>query len=119
MSPVARRSAGDTLAHGGQMFDKFKEDAREMLTGSNPDNDLRARLHADHNEVSRLIDELKSTEDHEFDMRADILNQLVIALSAHARAEESVVYRLFQDDPRLRDKTIHAFREHSQIDQAL
>ena len=101
------------------MFDKFKEDAREMLTGANPDNDLRARLHADHNEIDRLIDELKSTEAHEYDLRVDILNQLAIALTAHERAEEMVVYRMIQDDPRLRDKIDHAFREHREIDQAL
>jgi hypothetical protein len=69
--------------------------------------------------VSRLIDELKSTEDHEIAMRTDILDQVVIGLTAHARAEESVVYQALVSNTELRDKLVHAQREHTEIDEAV
>jgi len=101
------------------MFDKIKEGVRELLTGSNAENDLRARLHADHQEVSRLIAELRSTEDHEVDMRSDIRDQLMVALMAHARIEEEVVYERLKTMPLLRDLVQEAYRQHDDLDLSL
>ena len=101
------------------MFDKLKEDLRETLTGSTPENDLRARLHADHGEVAKLIDELLATGDYEIAMREDLRNQIVVGLTAHARAEEEVVYTWLQQDATTESDTRHAWREHDEIDQAL
>ena len=42
------------------MFDKIKEDVRELMTGSNVENDMRARLHADHDDVARIMSELEN-----------------------------------------------------------
>jgi hemerythrin superfamily protein len=98
------------------MFDKLKEDVRETLTGSNAQNDLRARLHADHSEVSALIGEFLSTGDHELAMREDIRNQIVVGLASHAQAEEEVVYSVLSHHPTTTGKTQHAVREHAQID---
>jgi hemerythrin superfamily protein len=98
------------------MFDKLKEDIRETLTGSNAQNDLRARLHADHNEVSTLIGEFLSTGEHELAMREDIRNQIVVGLTSHAKAEEEVVYSVLSHQPTTTGKTQHAVREHAQID---
>jgi hemerythrin superfamily protein len=99
------------------MFDKLKEDVRETLTGSNTRNDLRARLHADHSEVSALIGELLATEEHEFAMRKDIRDQIVVGLSSHAKAEEEVVYSQLAQAPSTNGKTQHAYREHAEIDR--
>jgi hemerythrin superfamily protein len=101
------------------MFDKLKEGVRELLTGANADNDLRARLYADHQEVSRLLTELRSTEDHEVDMRSDIRDQLMVALMAHARVEEEVVYERLKTTPLLRDLVQEAFRQHDDLDLSL
>jgi hemerythrin superfamily protein len=100
-------------------FDKIKEDAREMLTGSTPENDLRARLHADHNEVGKLIDELLASGDYEVAMRDDIRDQIVLGLTVHAQAEEEVVYDYLKQNMAVRDKVDHAFTEHAEIDRLL
>ena len=99
------------------MFDNIKENIRETLTGRTPENDLRARLHADHTEVSTLIDELISSEDYEIALREDIRDQIVIGLTSHARAEEEVVYSWLAKDAATRSKTQHAIREHNDIDR--
>ncbi|MEZ5397882.1 MAG: hemerythrin domain-containing protein [Bryobacterales bacterium] len=101
------------------MFDKLKEDLRETVTGSNPENDLRARLHADHVEVDRLIGELQDSEDHELAMRADLRDELVQALIVHSRAEEDVVYTRLRSEPSLRADVTHSDREHQDILTAL
>lgn len=101
------------------MFDKMKEDLREAVTGATPDNDLRARLHADHAEVDRLIKELKGTDDHDIAMRADLRNEIVQALMVHARAEEEIVYDNLRSEPSLRTDITHADREHQDILRAL
>jgi hemerythrin superfamily protein len=101
------------------MFDKMKEDVREALTNSTPENDLRARLHADHTEVSKLIDELLATDDYEIAMREDLRDQIVIGLMAHARAEEEVVYDFLAQQATTQADTQHAFTEHEEIDRLM
>jgi hemerythrin superfamily protein len=101
------------------MFDKIKEDAREALTGSNPENDLRARLHADHVEVDNLMNELESTDDHDIAMRIDLRNEIVQALMVHARAEEDIVYSHLRSESSLRTDVTHSDREHQDILRAL
>ncbi|MEQ1504918.1 MAG: hemerythrin domain-containing protein [Myxococcota bacterium] len=98
------------------MFDKLKEGLRETLTGSTPENDLRARLHADHAEVSRLIDELLASGAYEVSMREDLRDQIVVGLTAHAHAEEEVVYDFLKVQPQTRTRTEHAIREHAEIE---
>jgi hypothetical protein len=98
-------------------FDKLKEDAREVLTGSTVENDLRARLHADHNEVGTLMDELLGSGEYEVAMREDIRDQIVVGLTVHAKAEEEVVYDYLRQNMATRDKVRHAFTEHADIDR--
>jgi hemerythrin superfamily protein len=101
------------------MFDNLKGGMRELLTGSNAENDLRTRLHADHHEVSVLLSELRLTEDHEAAMRADIRDQLMVALMAHARIEEEVVYEQLKTLPLLRELMQEAYRQHDDLDMSL
>jgi hypothetical protein len=101
------------------MFDKTKEDLREMFTGSNAENDLRARLHADHNEIARLLREAKNTEIYEVDVRIELCNQLWIGLRSHAKAEEEVVYSHLRTSPKLGSMVQHSLSEHDEIDRAL
>lgn len=99
------------------MFDNIKENIRETLTGRTPENDLRARLHADHAEVSTLLDELLASEDYEIALREDIRDQIVVGLTSHAKAEEEVVYSWLAKEAATRSKTQHATREHAEIDR--
>lgn len=101
------------------MFDKIKEDIRESLTGSTPENDLRARLHADHTEVARLMDELLATEDYEIALREDIRDQIVVGLTSHSKAEEEIVYPRLQQYPATKPLTQEAITEHHAIDRVL
>ena len=101
------------------MFDKIKEDVRELLTGSNVENDMRARLHADHDEVARLMSELLATRDHEIAMRDDLRDQLILALTVHLRAEEDVVYNALSQRPATAGLTLHSFREHDDIERVM
>jgi hemerythrin superfamily protein len=101
------------------MFDKIKEDIRESLTGSTPENDLRARLHADHSEVAKLIDELLASEDYELALREDIREQIVVGLTSHSKAEEEIVYSRLQQYPATQRLTQEAIVEHDGIDRVL
>jgi hemerythrin superfamily protein len=101
------------------MFDKIKENAREVLTGSTPENDLRACLHADHADVDKMISQLMSSDDDDLIRREKILSQLVISLSAHARAEEEIVYDRLRTEPELGVPMREAFREHEDIETCL
>jgi hemerythrin superfamily protein len=101
------------------MWDKLKEDLREAVTGSTTENDLRARLHADHDEISKLLGELAKTTDADVAQRIDVRNEIEAGLKSHAQAEEEVVYRRIQMDSRMRDETEHSFAEHAKIDAAL
>jgi hemerythrin superfamily protein len=104
------------------MFDKIKENAREVLSGSNPENDLRACLHADHVDVGKMISRLLSSDDddmRDLSKRQNVLSQLVIALTAHARAEEEIVYDRLRTEPELGLPIREAFREHEDIETHL
>jgi hemerythrin superfamily protein len=102
-----------------EKIDKLKEDAREALTGRTPENDLRACLHQDHSEVAKLIDEMQSTGDEEVPIREDIRDDIVVKLTAHARAEEEVVYEYLMRWAQTQGETDHAFDEHDEIDRVL
>ena len=100
-------------------IDKMMEDARELVTGSTVENDLRARLHADHSDVAIRLDELIATDDAEIPVREEIRAEIVTLLTTHARAEEEVVYTFLQREAEVRGETQHAVREHRDIDEAL
>jgi len=97
------------------MFDKIKEDVRELLTGSNVENDMRARLHADHDEVARITSELLAAADPASQER--LRDQLVNVLTIHLRAEEDVVYNALSQRPATAGLTLHSYREHDDIER--
>lgn len=78
-------------------------------------HDLRTRLHADHREVARLIDELLVTEDFEIVMRERLRDQIAVDLLATARAEEEVVYDFLAQHTAIQDELRIAFRQHEEI----
>lgn len=102
-----------------ELFDKIKEEVHESVAGTHPGNDLRARLHADHAAVSRLIVALKETESHEITRREDLRRQLVVELTAHSRAEEEVVYPELAAHDGTRELGERSLLEHGRLDRAL
>src|SRR5262245_15113220 len=97
------------------MSDKIKEDVRELLTGSNVENDMRARLHADHDEIARITSELLAATDPA--SQEQLRDQLVTGLTVHLRAEEDVVYNALSQRPATAGLTLHAYREHDDIER--
>lgn len=100
------------------MFDKAKEDIRELLTGSDVENDMRARLHADHNEISRLMSSLPragSVHTSQKEMREKI-DDALDALIAHLRAEEDVVYSALSRRPATASLALHSLKEHDELE---
>lgn len=101
----------------GEKLDRLKEGVREVLTGGTTDDDLRARLHADHVAVSDLVDRMIATNDDS--MRGDLCAQVVLMLGAHARAEEEVVYRFLHQEALDRGELDAALRDHREIDRCV
>jgi hypothetical protein len=100
-------------------LDELKETARETFLGRNPRNDLRARLHADHAEVARLLDELVATDIEEAEVRAETRSDIATLLDAHAKAEEETVYEVLRREAGMRTPVRRAMNEHEQIDRCL
>jgi hemerythrin superfamily protein len=100
-------------------MDKAKEGLREVATGSTPENDLRARLHSDHTEVSRLIVALLGTDEIDVSTREELKTQIIVQLSAHAKAEEEVVYAFLEQNAQMRVQVDEGYREHQEIEDLL
>jgi len=96
------------------MYDKTKEGIRELLTGSNVENDMRARMHADHDEIARLIGVLLAADDS---AQNEARDDLIEALTVHLRAEEDVIYNALSQRPATAALTVHSYREHDDIER--
>jgi hemerythrin-like domain-containing protein len=103
----------------GEKMDKAMEGLREVATGSTPENDLRARLHSDHAEVARLIEALLATDEIDVSTREELKTQIIVQLTAHAKAEEEVVYATLELNGHLRAQADVAYREHEEIEDLL
>jgi hypothetical protein len=103
----------------GKKLDEMKENLREAFTGSTPQNDLRARLHADHTAVSRRIDDLLATDDDEIALREGARHDLTTQLRVHATAEEGVVYTAIRLQDVMRNAVDDAINEHEDIERCL
>lgn len=97
-------------------FDELRDQVRDAFTRTR-ENDLHARLHADHAELAKLLDELLGSRDYEPAMRDDIRDQIVVGATAHAVAEEEIVYDFLKQNASTRGNVEHAFREHAELDR--
>jgi len=82
--------------------------------------DALALLRADHKEVRRLLEELKSASSNE--RRERLLNQVEEALKTHTKIEEEVFYPAFRDvavTKRDRQLFFEAIEEHHAVDTIL
>jgi hemerythrin-like domain-containing protein len=85
---------------------------REMLGLSER---LMMTLHEDHQKVSAMFEEILSTKGQE--KRTELFRQLKDELTAHAQAEEKVVYKRLEksDDEKVRSFALEGGVEHSLV----
>jgi len=76
-------------------------------------------LHQDHQEVSRLIDQLLKTE--EASERTALFKEIMSMLLAHSHAEQAVLYRKLEksDDEKARKFALEGDNEHQIVEQQL
>ncbi|MEQ1501933.1 MAG: hemerythrin domain-containing protein [Myxococcota bacterium] len=76
-------------------------------------------LHADHEEVTELIDELIGTRPTDLAGREELWEDLFVGLTAHTQAEEEVVYRRLVAALATRHAAEAAIDEHDRIEDLL
>src|SRR5260370_32679128 len=72
-------------------------------------------LAQDHQKVLALFDRIEATEDSAIARRNSMLLQLKLMLTAHALAEEDIVYPMLHDDAQRREQAKRLYREHAEV----
>jgi hemerythrin superfamily protein len=72
-------------------------------------------LAQDHQKVLALFDRIEATDDSAIARRNSMLFQLKRMLTAHALAEEDIVYPMLHDDAQRRDQAKRLYREHAEV----
>ena len=72
-------------------------------------------LAQDHQKVLALFDRIEATDDTAISRRNAMLLQLKRMLTAHALAEEDIVYPMLHDDAHRRDQAKKLYREHAEV----
>ena len=81
------------------------------MTGTDPFDALAQ----DHQNVLGLFDRIEATDDSAVMRRNVMLLQLKRMLTAHALAEEDIVYPMLHDDAQRRDQAKKLYREHAEV----
>jgi hemerythrin superfamily protein len=81
------------------------------MTGTDPFEALAQ----DHQKVLALFDRIEATDDGMSLRRNAMLLQLKRMLTAHALAEEDIVYPMLHDDAHRRDEAKKLYREHADV----
>ena len=95
MAPVAGRAMGSMRA----------------MTGADPFEALAQ----DHQKALALMEAIEATPDNAIARRASMLLQLKRMLTAHALAEEDIVYPMLIDDAHRREQANKLYREHADL----
>lgn len=74
-------------------------------------------LHADHEQVAQLVEEMLRTDDEERTQR--LWQRICVNLTAHARAEQETVYERLEDEQDTREQIGHSFEEHADIERLI
>jgi hemerythrin superfamily protein len=72
-------------------------------------------LAQDHKKALALFDRIEATEPSQVARRAAMLLQLKRMVTAHALAEEDIVYPMLHDDAQRREEAKKLYREHADI----
>jgi hemerythrin superfamily protein len=95
MPPVAGRAIGSMRAMaGGDPFDALTQDHRKVLA---------------------LFDVVEGTDNSATARRAALLLQIKRMLTAHALAEEDIVYPMLRNDAQRQEAASHLYREHAEM----
>jgi hemerythrin superfamily protein len=81
------------------------------MTGGDPFDALAQ----DHRKVLALIDAMEQSPDSARARRAAMLFQLKRMLTAHALAEEDIIYPMLRDDAERKEMATHLYREHADM----
>jgi len=95
MAPVAGRAMGSMRA----------------MTGADPFEALAQ----DHQKALALMEAIEATPDNAIARRASMLLQLKRMLTAHALAEEDIIYPMLIDDAHRREQANKLYREHADL----
>ena len=94
-APVAGRAIGSMRAMaGGDPFDALAQD---------------------HQKVLALFDAIEETDESATGRRTAMLFQLKRMVTAHALAEEDIIYPMLRDDARRREQATRLYREHAEV----
>jgi hemerythrin superfamily protein len=74
-------------------------------------------LKNDHHQVKELLEAILSTEDAK--KRGDVFKQLRTELTAHARAEEKILYRQMEKSEEGKDDALEGAVEHEVVDRLM
>ena len=81
-------------------------------------NDIVELILKDHKEVRPFL-ELMKDSDSDLGERLDAFEQFAPRLAAHARAEETTIYKFLKADENLREEGFEAAVEHQLVDQMM
>jgi hemerythrin superfamily protein len=81
------------------------------MTGTDPFDALAQ----DHHKALALFDRIEATDDSAIVRRNAMLLQLKRMLTAHALAEEDIVYPMLHDDAHRQDEAKKLYREHAEV----
>lgn len=94
-SPFAGRAIGTLRAIGGtDPFDTLAQDHRNVLA---------------------LFGRIEETDTSQVMRRSTMLQQLKRMLTAHALAEEDIVYPMLHDDAHRREQALKLYRDHAEV----
>jgi hypothetical protein len=100
-------AAGATIAKAGEVYAApFGSDTPTIF----------ARLEADHNEIRELLKTLCATTTRAGKRRAQLFDRLKRLVTAHARAEEAVLYDVLKIKRPTRAETLEGYVEHHMAD---
>ena len=69
-------------------------------------------LKADHEKVSRIMDELEETTERAVKTREELFTKLKEELDVHAHIEETIFYPVLKREAEMREITLEGFEEH-------
>ncbi len=120
------REGGSERHHGAGLVDRLADGLRRTAEAleraarvaiGRPEaggDALHRELHADHEEILGLFDELGDPDHDQVPASWAALRDV---LRAHARAEDEIVYTRLIDEPQTRDAVLHARGEHREIER--
>ena len=81
------------------------------MTGTDPFDALAQ----DHKKVLALFEAIEATDNSATMRRAAMLLQLKRMLTAHALAEEDIIYPMIRDDAHRKEQAIKLYRDHAEV----